>query len=199
LIFYFGNVLLECTNGTCQNPPDCIPGNPCKVSGKKGPCADGVTTCNGSEVVCTQVVQPATETCDKIDNDCDGSTDEEIAETECQTTLAQCQTGFSVPGTMQCVNGSSVCKEKLCTERDTKTSKCVCTRSTVNPGQNGYPCGEAWGAECNSDTSKGELTLCTPGSQCEYRDVYGKDICEEKCDRFLSCWTPSQLTIGSGC
>ena len=45
-------------------------------TGLVGACRQGQRTCVGGQVVCRQTVQPALESCNAIDDDCDGSTDE---------------------------------------------------------------------------------------------------------------------------
>ncbi len=60
-------------------------GQKCKISGKVGPCAEGVVIgCTGGNVVCKEIFQKGVELCgDGIDNDCDGKTDEKDDECEC--------------------------------------------------------------------------------------------------------------------
>jgi hypothetical protein len=50
-------------------------GNPCNT-GSMGVCAQGTSTCNGGVAGCTQIVQPSTEVCDNLDNNCNGQVDE---------------------------------------------------------------------------------------------------------------------------
>jgi hypothetical protein len=56
-------------------------GNPgggadCVVAGQMGACAEGTITCVNSDLVCEPAVEPSTEVCDAVDNDCDGEVDE---------------------------------------------------------------------------------------------------------------------------
>jgi uncharacterized repeat protein (TIGR02543 family) len=45
-------------------------------TGQLGACAAGTTACTGGQIVCNPGAQPSVESCDNIDNDCNGATDE---------------------------------------------------------------------------------------------------------------------------
>src|SRR5439155_6586239 len=45
-------------------------------TGKLGVCAPGTTACTGGAVVCNQNVQPSSEVCNGLDDNCNGATDE---------------------------------------------------------------------------------------------------------------------------
>ncbi len=51
-------------------------GTPCPVSGMVGACGIGVNVCRAAGVTCEPVSGSSTETCDNIDNDCNGSVDD---------------------------------------------------------------------------------------------------------------------------
>jgi MYXO-CTERM domain-containing protein len=59
----------QVTGDACCN--DKAPGSKCGT----GQCAKGVWTCAGSVVVCANSGAPSNETCDNVDNDCDGNVD----------------------------------------------------------------------------------------------------------------------------
>jgi hypothetical protein len=44
-------------------------------TGKPGVCSAGVNHCQGGSIKCVQNIQPSAETCDGLDNDCDGTAD----------------------------------------------------------------------------------------------------------------------------
>ncbi|MBM4372461.1 MAG: hypothetical protein FJ098_12450, partial [Deltaproteobacteria bacterium] len=83
-------------------------GVPCQVPGVQGPCAAGVTACQGGMVTCSQVVFPVAESCDGEDNDCDGAADDGDP---------GAGVGCAVPGKLgpcgqgiqHCQNGAPVC------------------------------------------------------------------------------------------
>jgi hypothetical protein len=92
----------DCIDGQTQS---CYPG-PTGTEGV-GKCAPGTQTCaGGAWGECVGAVLPADETCDNLDDDCDGETDEELGVTSCGTgachaTVNNCEKG--VPQT--CVPG----------------------------------------------------------------------------------------------
>jgi hypothetical protein len=79
-----GSFICSCSEGETQA---------CDT-GLSGVCATGTQTCgsDGSWGTCVQDVQPSAETCDNIDNDCDGSVDENLTQT-CGSDVGECQSG----------------------------------------------------------------------------------------------------------
>jgi hypothetical protein len=71
-------------------------GNPgggldCVVEGQLGVCADGITECFEAEIECRQVNDPVAESCDDLDNDCDGEVDNgfDVGDT-CTVGIGEC-------------------------------------------------------------------------------------------------------------
>jgi hypothetical protein len=62
------------------NPPG---GGPCTVEGAQGVCADGVYSCADGPAFCVQTIFPTPETCNGLDDDCDGATDEDLGPEIC--------------------------------------------------------------------------------------------------------------------
>jgi MYXO-CTERM domain-containing protein len=99
-------------------------GAPCDT-GLQGACAIGKTDCSedGKPGTCRQVVKPNAETCDNVDNDCNGMVDDGDlcpAGKVCDhgSCVAACNTGeFRCPTDLACDNGFCVdpkCKGKTC-------------------------------------------------------------------------------------
>src|SRR5690606_11426882 len=98
----------NCNGQTDEGNPET--GAACNT-GKPGICGPGTTQCQNGAVACVQNQQPKTETCDTIDNDCDGTVDENCNCVNGQT--QSCYTGGSgtqnvgpcKAGTQTCSNG----------------------------------------------------------------------------------------------
>ncbi|TNE48768.1 MAG: hypothetical protein EP343_15270 [Deltaproteobacteria bacterium] len=90
-------------------------GQPCKVDGAQGPCAEGIRVgCNLGKVVCQALYKAeAVERCDDgIDNDCNGKVDEQdTAACACKAgDKRQCYTGpANTKGKGECKDGEQVC------------------------------------------------------------------------------------------
>jgi hypothetical protein len=84
-------------------------GASCMVPGRQGRCQQGVSACSGSMgITCTQMFFPTAETCNGLDDDCDGFVDESGATNTPKLT----QTCFPGPGTAgvgECVSGQQAC------------------------------------------------------------------------------------------
>ncbi len=96
----------DCDGGTDENNPGggvaCSTGNP-------GVCSVGTTSCTNGSLLCNQTNQPGSETCDGLDNDCDGGIDEGNpgGGAACSTGLL----GICAAGHMNCINGSVICTQ----------------------------------------------------------------------------------------
>ncbi len=84
-------------------------GDPCTVPNAKGVCAAGTKHCINGVISCVQNVQPSSEKCDGLDNNCDGQIDEGNpgGNSACDTG----KPGICASGTSACVNGAIVCNQ----------------------------------------------------------------------------------------
>ncbi|MBI4952762.1 MAG: hypothetical protein HY908_12075 [Myxococcales bacterium] len=80
-------------------------------TGLFGVCSVGTRTCQGGQLDCVQNVSSSNETCDGLDNDCDGTVDDGNpgGGAACQTG----QQGVCAPGTRQCQGGQLLCVQNV--------------------------------------------------------------------------------------
>jgi hypothetical protein len=69
-----------------------------------GQCTAGLTVCTGGALDCVRAVGPSAETCDGVDNDCDGAADDSPVDAG-----LPCGGGAVNGGTSQCVQGTTAC------------------------------------------------------------------------------------------
>jgi hypothetical protein len=121
-------------------------------TGLRGVCAAGTTVCMGGAIACNQNTPPSPETCDGLDNDCDGVVDNGNpgGAVACNTG----QLGVCAAGTTACTGGAIVCNRNIgpstevCDGRDNDCDGVV---------DNGNPGG---GVSC----STGQLGVCAVGT-----------------------------------
>jgi len=109
-------------SGTCTFlgktcPMGCTAGQPCNT-GQKGVCAAGTTSCPGGVYTCNQNQQAGTETCNALDDDCDGTTDE--APGGSWGTCSTGKLGVCAAGTYTCSFGSLACSRQGQTSRHSR-------------------------------------------------------------------------------
>ena len=98
-------------DGVAQTDPQI--GKAC-ITGQPGICSAGTTVCAAGAVQCSPLQQPQQETCNSLDDDCDGSVDEGNpgGGAACDTG----QSGACAAGAMTCVSGALVCRATATTQ-----------------------------------------------------------------------------------
>jgi len=94
----------NCNGQVDENNPG---GGGACTTGLPGICSPGTTSCESGAIVCVQSSQPSSETCDGLDNNCDGQVDENDpgGGEACITGLP----GVCSAGTTTCQIGSLTC------------------------------------------------------------------------------------------
>lgn len=180
-------------------------GGACASTGTpRGACvADGTRTCASGQLVCTGATEPVAETCDNVDNDCDGMVDDAVTQS-CYTGMPASTNGIGV-----CRGGTRTCSAGVfgpCSGEITPTSE-QCNNlddncdGAVDNAPNGGPIVETCygglpGTEGKGTCRAGSRT-CTFGSfgTCEGEvqprtDVCGDDLdtdCDDRNDAAEGC------------
>ena len=108
-------------DGVTDEGCSCVDGESRSCGVSVGECLEGVQYCtNGAWGTCEGAVEPATEICDGVDNDCDGEVDEGCDCVDgdvrpCGDDIGECQSG-----TQACVNGAwGVCEGAIYSQAET--------------------------------------------------------------------------------
>ncbi|HZF50281.1 MAG TPA: MopE-related protein, partial [Polyangiaceae bacterium] len=170
----------NCAGDIDENNPG--GGESCST-GLPGVCGAGITQCSAaaSALVCNQTVEPSAEVCDNLDNNCDGSVDENNpgGGAACSTG----QPGVCGAGTMQCSGGSLGCSQNVAPSAevcDGIDNNCDGSVDENNPG-GGAACSTGQPGVCGAGTvqcSTGALTC----SQNVARSVEVCDNLDNDCD-----------------
>lgn len=169
-------------SGTCFLPCPQQVGEPCKVTNFNGPvfgqCQNGtVTSCdNFGHNVCTPG-KPSPETCNHLDDDCDGKVDNLTG-----TCMTQAPGGCNVTGHNACgsVNGSygQICSVVA------GVDYCTSCGQTVQ----GASCGACAGQQCFGSNN------CVPNTLCDSPPGHLTCNPQTGCPQQVSCWLPSNLS-----
>jgi MYXO-CTERM domain-containing protein len=121
-------------------------GEPCDTK-MSGICAQGVTECQiGAGIVCKPASRPQTETCNNLDDDCDGVVDN--GDNLCTQANHVCSKGVCIPkcddSEFPCAPGltcdtDGLCKDPLCAAMDCPAGK-VCQNGACVGGCDGVTC-----------------------------------------------------------
>ncbi len=161
----------DCDGHTDEEDPDA--GRPCDT-GEPGPCARGTRRCEDGRLVCLRDAEPSEETCNGMDDDCDGLADEDNPDggARCDTG----QAGVCADGTQQCERGGLRCLPDLTASPevcDGLDNDCDGAEDEEDPG-GGVACDTGEPAACRDGT-----THCRSGEVVCERDVEPSD---EVCD-----------------
>ena len=181
---FLGQVLEMCdgVDNDCNGGVD--DGNPggggnCQVQGLLGECAKGTLNCVNGAHLCQQTYFGGSETCDGLDNNCNGQPDEGDpgGGGNCQVPG---KSGICANGTLHCVNGSPQCQQtefgqqEICDNLDNNCNGIVDDVPGVGgycsvPGQQG-PCAD------------GELQCMGNNLQCAQQVWPSQESCNSKDD-----------------
>jgi hypothetical protein len=207
------NTVSSCVNGQAQT---CTPGTPSAevcdgidnncdgqvdegnpgggvncATGAPGVCAAGTTSCNNGKLVCNQNVQPSAETCDGLDNDCNGVVDDGNpgGGQACNTG----HLGICAAGTTVCSTGHLACNQTNQPSAETcdgLDNDCNGVVDDGNPG-GGLSCNTGLLGVCAAGT-----TTCAAGQIACSQNVQPS---AEVCDGLLDQNCNGQVDEGCTC
>ena len=202
----------------CNGPAD--DGNPggggwCSVSGKLGPCAQGEMKCQGGSLQCAQTVFPQAESCDSVDNDCNGQVDgmTQSCSAACGSGSKTCNWGnwTTCSGPAQvCTPGQPCCSNDGCSYKSSSTqcdssaydteAKCTASDKCGGSAQERYSYRYCTGysAECGYNNVKQDsywttVDNCSPNAPCS---VSGDNAqCSGACGSNQECSNGQCVTV----
>ena len=176
-------------------------GKPCNT-GKMGACAAGLTECDDTgALVCKQVVQPAaTDTCNGVDDDCNGQTDDNAkcpGQQVCDR--GKCVDGCSIE--FPC-GGSQVCDSALCVDPQCVGKQCpaeqVCTNGNCVGACDGVVCPVSQVCRVGRCVDPCSGVTCASGKVCQGGACLDSCVCSG-CDTGNTCSMTAGLCVETTC
>ncbi len=165
------------------------------ATGLAGPCAEGISICVGGISGCDLLIEPAAETCDGVDNDCDGRLDEAMDGMGC----ASGEPGVCAVGSTRCADGVLVCDAnrqptpEVCNGFDDDCDGQTDEGVTGRPCQTGAPGPCAEGRSTCVDGVVGCERVFMPADEiCNVID----DDCDGRVDEFEGGAPPAETCNG---
>jgi hypothetical protein len=161
-----GDSLLDCADPECNGTTD----GSCST-GQTGICSAGTLTCQSGGAVCVPENQPQSEKCDNLDNDCDGTVDENL------TRATTCGVG-------ECAGNTG---EEMCTAGTWGNDTCDPLAGAIPEGPPGdATCNDGLDNDCDSIPDSDDLD-CQAIEECsQYQDKHN-------CNSALNCeWINKQ-------
>ena len=185
----------SCLGGTCV-PQPCDSGQTQSCNtGLLGICATGTQTCSsGTWGPCVQTVSPQTESCNGIDDDCDGQVDNgatcdngQVCQGGQCVPSSGCTTAAECPGTdtdcqtRTCVNG--VCGESNASSGTSCSGVCIDANTVqtcmCDGNGNSFTSEVSCGAYACSDGAC--LTICNGDQDCVGGSICQSGVCSQSC------------------
>ena len=187
----FNDLIVLVDNLTCSGG-----GGVCTVPGAMGACAAGTQQCRNAELTCVSTITPSAETCDGVDNNCNGTVDE--GDTLCPTRQV-CDRGVCVErcqAELGCLEGF-VCSDRgTCVETSCATVTCaagsICRNGVCRAQCEGVVCPN--GQVCRQDRC---VDPCN-GLTCDRDQVCVAGVCQARCP-CRRCGTGETCTTDGVC
>jgi len=164
----------DCDGMVDDSPTDATLGTTCGIS--TGACMTGTRACIGGGIVCSGGVGPTLETCNSIDDDCDGATDDTPVDAggSCGSSVGACR-----PGSLSCTSGSLVCSGGVSMSSETCNSIDDNCNGTTDEGIAAMSCYTGPGGTTGVGRCRPGTATCSGGttSACSGQILPGTESC----------------------